>query len=299
VRITIEEVIQRIDGWKNKQVAYEPLGGGITNHNYKVSVDGETFVARIPGAETELFIDRDNELDCTAEAGRTGVAPELVYHLKPENVTVIRFIDARTLSTEEIAGNNDVIKRVIRSIRVIHEKAVFKKRFDPFATIRRYMDRYIGKYDVPVPPDIDWMLSLCADIEGAMHRNKPPDAACHNDYLSENFMDDGEKIWIIDWEYGGQGDPYFDLGDFAVEHPFRREQEELIIQEYCGALHRENLYRMLLYKIVSDLWWGLWATIQWKVSKIPFDFYAYANNRFDRLRGNAGDKDFNTWLDRV
>lgn len=299
MHITIEEVIQRIDDWKNKQVTCEPLGGGITNHNYKVSVDGETFVVRIPGAETELFIDRDNELDCSAEAGKTGVAPELVYHLKPENVTVIRFIDARTLSTEEIAGNNDVIRRIIRSIRVIHEKAAFKKRFDPFATIRKYMDRYVGKYDVPVPSDVEWMLSVCTDIEGAVHRNKPADVACHNDYLSENFMDDGDKIWIIDWEYGGRGDPYFDLGDFTVEHPFRREQEELIIQEYCGALHHEKLYRMLLYKIVSDLWWGLWAMIQWKVSKIPFDFYRYANNRFDRLRGNAGDKDYKKWLDQV
>lgn len=299
MHVTIEEAIHRIDDWKNKQVAYELLGGGITNHNYKVSVNGETFVVRIPGAETELFIDRDNELDCSAEAGKTGVAPEVVYHLKPENVSVIRFIHAKTLSTEEIAGNNDVIKRIIRSIKVVHDKATFESEFNPFETIRKYMDEYVGKYSVPVPSDIDWMLLLCSDIEKAMHRNKPADVACHNDYLSENFMDDGKKIWIIDWEYGGQGDPYFDLGDFAVEHPFHREQEELIIREYCGELKLEKYYRMLLYKIISDVWWGLWAMIQSRISKIPFDFYSYANNRFDRLRKNAEDKDYRKWLDRV
>jgi thiamine kinase-like enzyme len=254
-------VIGRIDDWNNKKVAYKLMGGGITNHNYKVSVDRETFVVRIPGAETELFIDRDNELDCSIEAGKTGVAPEVVYHLKPENVSVIRFIHAKTLSTREIAANSDIVRRIIRSVKVIHSKAMFQNRFDPFATIRKYMNEYMKKYDVPLPSDIDWMLSVCSDIEEAMQRNKPAEAACHNDFLSENFMDDGRKIWIIDWEYGGRGDPYFDLGDFAVEHPFVREQEELIIQEYCGEMEFDKLCRMLFHKITADLWWGLWAMI--------------------------------------
>jgi thiamine kinase-like enzyme len=161
------------------------------------------------------------------------------------------------------------------------------------------MNNYMEAYDVPLPSDIDWMLSKSKDIEKAMLRDAPMDVACHNDYLSENFMDDGEKIWIIDWEYGGRGDPYFDLGDFAVEHPFHREQEELIIREYCGTMKQNRLSRMLLHKIVSDLWWGLWAMIQYKVSKIPFDFYTYAQNRFERLRRNVRDRDFHTWLSQL
>jgi len=297
--ISIEEVIGKIKDWNDKNVKYEPLGGGITNHNYKVIVNGEAFVVRIPGAETEIFIDRENELNCSIEAGKTGVAPEVVYFIKPENVSVFRFINGKTLTTEEIAGSDELIKRIVGSIKIIHEKARFKKRFDPFETIRKYMNEYIEKYNAPLPNDIEWMLKVSSQIEKAMLRNKPPDVACHNDYLSENFMDDGKKIWIIDWEYGGYGDPYFDLGDFAVEHPFSREQEELIIKEYCGEMNFEKLSRMLLYKIVSDLWWGLWAMIQSKVSRIDFDFYTYGNNRFERLRNNAKDKDFNKWMDSV
>ncbi len=297
--ISIEEVIGKIKDWNDKNVKYEPLGGGITNHNYKVIVNGEAFVVRIPGAETEIFIDRENELNCSIEAGKTGVAPEVVYFIKPENVSVFRFINGKTLTTEEIAGSDELIKRIVGSIKIIHEKAKFKKRFDPFETIRKYMNEYIEKYNAPLPNDIEWMLKVSSQIEKAMLRNKPPDVACHNDYLSENFMDDGKKIWIIDWEYGGYGDPYFDLGDFAVEHPFSREQEELIIKEYCGEMNFEKLSRMLLYKIVSDLWWGLWAMIQSKVSRIDFDFYTYGNNRFERLRNNAKDKDFNKWIDSV
>jgi thiamine kinase-like enzyme len=299
VEITIEEVIDRIDDWKQRKVTFEVLGGGITNHNYKVSVDGENYVVRIPGAETELFIDRENELDCSVAAGKTGVAPEVVHHLKPENVSVFQFIQARTLSTGEIASDNKLVERIVQSIRVIHDNASFKRKFDPFETVRMYMDRYIPKYNVLLPDDIEWMLSLNSDIETAMQTNKPREVACHNDYLSENFMDDGENIWIIDWEYGGEGDPYFDLGDFAVEHPFSRDQEELIIRNYCDGLEKEKLYRMLLYKIVSDLWWGLWAMIQHKVSKIDFDFYTYANNRFERLRKNARDNDYEKWLEQV
>lgn len=297
--ISIEEVIGKIKDWNDKNVKYEPLGGGITNHNYKVIVNGEAFVVRIPGAETEVFIDRENELNCSIEAGKTGVAPEVVYFIKPENVSVFRFINGKTLTTEEIAGSDELIKRIVGSIKIIHEKAKFKKRFDPFETIRKYMNEYIEKYNAPLPNDIEWMLKVSSQIEKAMLRNKPPDVACHNDYLSENFMDDGKKIWIIDWEYGGYGDPYFDLGDFAVEHPFSREQEELIIKEYCGEMNFVKLSRMLLYKIISDLWWGLWAMIQSKVSRIDFDFYTYGNNRFERLRNNAKDKDFNKWMDSV
>jgi len=296
--LTIEEVISRICEWKDKEVRYELLGGGITNHNYTVRIDGKPFVVRIPGAGTDLFIDRNNELDCSIEAGKTRVAPKVLFHLKPENVSVFQFINGKTLTTPEIAGNNGLIKRIVMAIKGIHEKAVFKSEFNPFDTIRKYI-KYVNKYDAPLPDDINWMLSLSDSIEKEMEKDKPTDVACHNDYLSENFLDDGNKIWIIDWEYGGMCDPFFDLGDFAVEHPFTREQEELIIQEYCGELQVHRLYRMLLVKIISDLWWSIWAMIQSKISKIDFDFYTYGNGRFDRLRRNASDKDFKKWLKGV
>ncbi len=292
------EIISRIDEWKGKEIRWEPLGGGITNHNYTVYVDDEKYVMRIPGAGTDIFIDRDNELECSIEAGKTGVTPRVLHHLKPENISVVQFIQGKTLTTDEITGNNSLITRIVSAIRVIHEKAAFKKRFDPFQTVRDYMD-YVKKYDAPLPSDFDRMLGISEEIESAMKKNPLQDVACHNDYLSENFLDDGKEIWIIDWEYGGRGDPYFDLGDFAVEHPFLQEQEELIITEYCGELKNNRLYRMLLYKIVSDLWWSVWAMIQSRISTLEFDFYAYGNGRFERLRINAGNPDYRKWLGGV
>jgi thiamine kinase-like enzyme len=303
----IDSILSRIDDWKGRNIRYEPLGGGITNHNYTVYVDGTPYVLRVPGTGTDLFIDRENELACSMEAGKTGVSPKLLYHLKPEYISVVQYINGRTLKTSEIASSDTLIKRIVRSIRVIHENAVFEKPFDPFGTVRRYLG-FVEKYDAPLPGDIDRMLTLSERIESALAAGRPPNVACHNDYLSENFLDDGEKIWIIDWEYGGMGDPYFDLGDFAVEHPFSGEQEKLIIEEYIGSAGlahgaaavagapEAGLHRMLLYKIVSDLWWGIWAMIQHRISNINFDFHAYGTARFDRLRRNAGDPDFEKWI---
>jgi thiamine kinase-like enzyme len=295
---SIEQILPLIDDWKNKKPTFELLGGGITNHNYAVTVDGEKFVVRIPGVGSDLFVNRSNELECSVQAARTGISPEVVYHIRDEDVSVIRFINGRTLRTAEIAGNDHLIRRIVQAVKIIHRDARFSSLFSPFQTVSVYLG-HSKRYEVPLPSDLDWMVETVNRIERVMARNRPPYTACHNDYLSENFSDDGERIWIIDWEYGGNGDPFFDLGDFAVEHPFSREQEELIIREYCGRIETSRLYRMLLHKVVSDLWWGLWAMIQTGISQIDFDFLTYGQNRFERLRRNARHLEFETWIDGV
>ena len=115
-------------------------------------------------------------------------------------------------------------------------------------------------------------------------RDTPAPAACHNDLLSENFLiDKGGRMWLIDWEYGGMTDPYFDLGDFCTEHPFSREEEQLILTTYCGEMVEARYYRMLLHKLIADLWWSIWAMIQCKLSTIDFDFYEYGMGRVRRF----------------
>jgi thiamine kinase-like enzyme len=298
MHVDISEVIGRIEAWRGKKVTCNPLGGGITNHNYTVQVGDDTFVVRIPGEGTDIFIDRDNELQCSRAAGEAGVAPRVLYHLKPENITVVPFIRGRTLTTQEIVRDNELIQRVVHAIKTVHDKVSFTNIFNPFETVRRYMG-YVERYDAPLPDDFPWMEERVRCIEEVLNRNPLEMVACHNDYLSENFLDDGKKIWIIDWEYGGLCDPFFDLGDFGVEHPFTREQEELIIREYCGGMDHAKMSRMLLYKIISDYWWSVWAMIQSRISKIKFDFYVYGNRRFDRMRQNMEDPDFNKWLKKV
>ena len=304
--LTPEAAIARIPDWQGLDVKYETLGGGITNHNYVVTVSGRAdlpwggkYVMRIPGQGSDLFIDREVEHKNALSASEAGVSPPVLYSLEPEMCTVVPFIDAQTMHPEDLAGHPDRLEKVVDAVRQYHDKATFVNDIYVFDMIREYLEK-ARSVDASFPDDIDWMLALGDDIEQAMKRNPPADVACHCDLLSENFMLEASgRMWVIDWEYGGQSDPYFDLGDFCVEHPLSEDEERFIITRYCGAFDEVAYARMMLHKIVADLWWSIWAMIQVRKSKLDFDFYEYGMNRVRRLHENAAKPAFPSWLETV
>lgn len=304
--LTPEAAIARIPDWNGLDVQIETLGGGITNHNYVLTVTGRAdlpwggkYVMRIPGRGSDLFIDREVEHKNALSASQAGVSPPVLYSLEPEMCTVVPFIEAQTMHPEDLAGHRDRLEKVVDAVRQYHDKATFVNDIYVFDMIREYMDMARG-VDAPFPDDIDWMLALGDDIEQAMKRNAPASVACHCDLLSENFMlEESGRMWVIDWEYGGQTDPYFDLGDFCVEHPLSEDEERFIITRYCGAFDEVAYARMMLHKIVADLWWSIWAMIQVRQSKLDFDFYEYGMNRVRRLHENAAKPAFPSWLETV
>ncbi len=304
--ISAEDVIARIDDWKGRDVRYEELGGGITNRNYVVTVDGEPgapgvgrFVLRIPGEGTETFIDRTRELVNHAAAAAAGVAPPLLHVVQPGDCTVVPFIPGETMHPESLAGHPDRLEKVVAAMRTYHDKAVFADEVRLFDMVRSYL-RMAQQVNAPRPEETDWMLEQGRLIEAAMERDQPAFTACHNDLLSENFIlaPDG-KMWVIDWEYGGMNDPYFDLGDFCVEHPLSVEEEKLVLTAYCGGMDEHRYARMQLHKLVADLWWSIWAMIQASMSTLDFDFYEYGMNRIRRFQSNAADPDYEAWLESV
>jgi thiamine kinase-like enzyme len=301
--LTPEAVISRIDEWRGRDVRLEPLGGGITNHNFVVFVDGgpeqggARYVMRIPGEGTDLFIDRDNERLCCIAAAAVGVSPKVVHAV--DHALVIAFVDGETMHPESLAGHPERLTQVVELVRRMHERATFPNEIHVFDMIRRYTQtaREVG---APFPDDFDWMVETADRIEAAMEHHKPALAACHNDLLSENFLvEKSGKMWIIDWEYAGMTDPYFDLGDFCVEHPFTPAEEELILTAYCGEMVEQRYCRMMLHKLTADLWWSIWAMIQTKLSTIDFDFFEYGMNRVRRFRTNAAHPDYERWIARV
>jgi thiamine kinase-like enzyme len=294
-----DSIISRVDIWKGKEVKHEILSGGITNPLFKCTVDGKGYVLRIPGEGTDMFIDRKNERSATTAAANCGVAPKILSTVMPEDAVVIPFIEGEVMHPQTIAENDQHITAITEIMKKVHTEAVFDRETYVFDMIRKYA-QWVKDVDGFFPHDYDWMQNISDRIEKAMDRNKPALAPCHNDVLSENFIFDGDgKMWLLDWEYGGMNDPYFDLGDFAIEHPFSREQEELIIKVYCGDLQEDKLYRLLLHKLTADLWWSLWAMIQVKISKLDFDFYQYGIDRYARFRMNYYDRDFETWINGV
>ena len=301
-KLTPESAVARVDEWRGKDVAIQEIGGGITNHNYLITVDegrGGKYVLRIPGAGTDAFIDRDRELGNHISAAEAGVSPPVLYLLEPEKCTVVPFLTGETMHPESLAGHRDRLILVVDAMKAYHDKATFSNDTAVFPMIRDYL-RMAAEVDAWFPEDWPRLMAIGDEIEQAMARDVPAPVACHNDLLSENFILDGNgKMWVIDWEYGGMNDPYFDLGDFCVEHPLSREEEQLIITRYCGGMDERRFHRMLLHKIVADLWWSIWAFIQERVSKLDFDYRAYGNARLDRLRANAADRDYGTWLETV
>ncbi len=230
--ISVEDVVARIDEWQDKDVLCQELGGGITNRNYVATVLGGPdepgvgkFVIRIPGEGTDTFIDRTRELSNHRAAAAAGVTPPLLHVIQPGDCTVVPFIEGETMHPESIAGHPDRLEKIVAAMRTYHDKAVFTNEIRVFDMIREYlhMAKDVG---APRPAETDWMLEQGGRIEAAMQRDAPAFTACHNDLLSENFIlaPDG-KMWVIDWEYGGMTDPYFDLGDFCVETPLTEAEE--------------------------------------------------------------------------
>jgi thiamine kinase-like enzyme len=304
--LTPEAAIARIPDWDGLDVRFETLGGGITNHNYVITVTGRDdlpwggkYVMRIPGLGTELFVDREVEHKNALSASDAGVSPPILHSLEPEMVTVVPFITAQTMHPEDLAGHHDRLEKVADAIRQYHDRATFVNEIYVFDMIREYLEM-ARRLDAPLPDEMPELLALCDRIEEAMKRSTPPSVACHCDLLSENFMlDESGKMWVIDWEYGGQTDPYFDLGDFCVEHPLSEDEERFIIERYCGSFDESRYARMMLHKIVADLWWSIWAMIQVRQSKLDFDFHEYGMNRIRRLRENAAKPAFPSWLETV
>src|SRR5450759_2466604 len=170
--ISVEDVIARIDEWKGRDVRCEELGGGITNRNYVVTVDGDPgaaavgrFVLRIPGEGTEAFIDRTRELNNHAAAAAAGVTPPLLHVIQPGDCTVVPFIPGETMHPESIAGHPDRLEKIVAAMRTYHEKAVFANEIRLFDMVRQYL-RMAQDVNAPRPEETAWMLVLTAYCGG-------------------------------------------------------------------------------------------------------------------------------------
>jgi len=300
MKLTVpESIISRVSIWKGKEVEHKSLSGGLSNINFTCTVENKKFVLRIPGEGTEVFIDRGNEKGAILATSQLGVSPDLLGIVIPENAMVLPFVEGEVMNPGVIAADNGIIVKIVNVLKKVHTGAVFEKRTYVFDMIREYT-KLARQKDAFFPHDFDWMCHVADKIEKAMDRNKPELAACHNDVLSENFiLDESGKMWLLDWEYCGMNDPFFDLGDFAVEHPLSRKQEEMIAETYCGEMLPHQLYRILLHKLTADLWWSLWAMIQNQTSNLDFDYYGYGIGRYARFRENYYDPGFDTWLSEV
>ncbi len=295
----LSPILQRIPQFNAaKSIEVKELPGGITNKNYKITADGDCFVLRLGGNETHyLGIDRKIEYECSLLASQIGVAPEPTAFLEPEGYIVARFISGKGIPAEEI-GTEENIRRVLESIKAYHTLDFFPGSFSPFRVAEEYA-KTAHSFNVKLPDKMEWYLEKSREIEKAMYRELLQPRPCHNDLLNGNFIDDGTRIRILDWEYAGMGDIFFDLGNFAVQHDFDDEQDEILLKAYFSEPTVSQRARQKLMKIMSDLREGMWSQVQLGVSKLDFDYAGYGQKYFDRFEENTSGDKYQKWLNEV
>jgi thiamine kinase-like enzyme len=278
---TIEEVLARASVWKGRPTAVSELSGGLTNTNYLVDAEGDRYVVRIPGASTELLaVDRANERHNAAAASTTGVSPRIVEVLEDIDVMVIEFIEGTTMSSERLRSP-EMAPRIAASLRRLHAGPRFLNDFDMFRLTEFYL-RVCAEHDVQIPDGFAEHRDDVAAIERALSARTLPTVPCHNDLLASNYIDDGVQLWIVDFEYSGNNDPTFELGDTAQECGFDADLRALLCEAYFREATPALMARMDLQAVMADVGWTLWAAIQAKISSIDFDFWGWAEERWAR-----------------
>ncbi len=294
----IDEVISRVLNWKGKSISIQPIVGGLTNSNYKVLVDGKPYFVRVPGEKTELLaVDRRNEYFNSLAAAQAGVGPQVHYYVPEYQAMVLEYLDGVTMSNASLAEAG-MPTRIAQAIKCLHAGPRFLTDFNMF----RLTEYYLGicqQHGIHIPQGYPSRLPTIRRIEDAMSVHPLPVVPCNNDLLAENYIDDGRAIRIIDYEYSGNNDPCFELGNTCQELKYNDELIAQVCLAYFGSWREDMISRMKLNMIMSDVGWALWAAIQANISKIDYDFWGWAIERWGRAVEKMDSPEFPTWLENV
>jgi thiamine kinase-like enzyme len=283
-----ERIAERV--WPGSVRSIEALTGGITNRNFRVELTtGEQVVLRVGGKDTALLgIDRSIEHEATRAASALGLAPDVIRFVQPQGYLVTRFVEGAPISEDEVR-KPDKLREVATALRRFHEGDAIPGRFDSFRVVEAYHDT-AAERGVTSPPAYTEAKKIADRVEEA--RGVQPAVPCHNDLLNANFIYDGDRLWIVDWEYAGMGDRFFDLANFSVNHELTDDENEELLQAYFGEVDEEDVRALILMRFMSDFREAMWGVVQQAISELDFDFASYADSHFERLQATAEDPVF-------
>lgn len=286
--IEVRAIMADIPAFNTYKGSIERLGG-LTNRVYRMGDN----VLRIPGQGTEEYINRANEAASAVIAANAGVSPAVLHADPKSGVMVTKHITATTMTPENFKSRLGAPARAGMALHKLHISGnEFPFRFELFAMIDDYL-KVLSTKTVDLPDGYTQVVREAETIRKALAKNPAPLVPCHCDPLCENFLDDGTRMWIVDWEYCGMNDPMWDLGDLSVEGGFTHEQDLEMLYAYFGnEPPKQDYARMVIYKAMCDLLWTLWGLIQHANQNPADDFMAYALSRFDRCKRLMGSSDF-------
>jgi thiamine kinase-like enzyme len=282
----VTTILERVPGWNGRAHVVGTLDGGLTNRNVLVDVSGERFVVRLAGADTHLLgIDRNVERIANERAAGLGFAAEVVAFVEPECSLVTRFVTGETLSAADVTEPRR-LAQIGAALRAFHESGPLPGVFDCFRVPAQHREAAETR-GVAIPPEYELASERAAEIEAAFAASAEPRRPCHNDLLAANFIGSGERLVILDWEYAGMNDRYFDLGNLATNNELDDDAEFALLEHYFGSVTPRHRARLALMKIMSDFREAMWAVVQQGISSLDHDYVDYARKNFERLLSNA------------
>ena len=289
----IKTVLHSLPGWSSAQISLRVLSGGITNRNFVADIDGSEFVIRIPGERTEVLgINREHERNASQRAADLAIAPEIACELSGFNTLITKFVNGKHLKESEFT---DRLPEVIDLVKRFHNGG----KIDGSFPIHRIVEAHVRDAQVngvEAPKLWDSLHAVSLRIESAFAKSPENTVACHNDLLPTNVLFDSDRTWLLDFEYAGMNNLYFDLGNLSVNTELDEAGDEVVLTHYFGGVTSQRWAKLQLMKIMSELREGLWAVVQQAISTLDTNFVAYADSRLINCERLATAQSFERYL---
>ena len=295
------DVVARLDAvplFSGRRLALTRLTGGLTNVNYRVDVDGRSYVARLSSPSGDLLaIDREAEYRHSVAAAAGGAAPAVAAYVPGAGVLVVDWVEGRTLTEDDVRTERN-LPRIAAAARQLHAGPRFTTDFDMFVVQRRYLEVVTTRGFRLQPGYLDHLPAVDR-IRAALARRPLPTVPCNNDLLPANIIDAGDRLWLIDYEYSGNNDPCFELGNIWSESNLDVDLLEPLVTAYFGRASRSLTARARLLGLMSKYGWTLWASIQDAVSRLDVDFWSWGTEKYDRAVAEFGGADLPRLIEEV
>jgi thiamine kinase-like enzyme len=294
----LDAVIAAVPEWRGHEPTITPIEAGRTNRNYRVEVGSATFFLRLSHEDTALLgIDRVAEYEAALAAAASGVGPEVVAHLPEHGCLITAWVAGEPLAEGDMEQES-VLADVARVVSTIHAGPALPATFDAFRIVEAYR-RVSAERGVPIPEAYEPAHAHAERIEAAFARAPVPARPCHNDLLSDNFLRGTDGFWLVDYEYSGMGDPFFDLGNLSINNGLSEASQETLLRLMFGEPTQAHRARLQLMRIMSDYREAMWGVIQQGLSTLDIDYVAYADRHFERLLRSMADERFERWLEQA
>ena len=296
MKLSINRLIKFIPEWDGKSIKVNPINGGITNINYEVIVDKKSFFLSIPSTNSELLnIDYKNKYYNNKICGEINISPKVTHFIESENFLVTEFINSKHSSLDIFQSFNE-IERLVKNIKCLHSAKPFLKNFNMFNRISSYQN-ILKRYCVP--QQLNRYVNNIKSLQDKLYLPNHKLVPCHNDLLSENIIIKDNKIFIIDFDYSGNNDPCFELGNLSVEMEYDDNQINELVKSYYGEVNENVFSRVNLQGIVSDIGWSLWSYIQAENSNLNFDYKTHATYRLERAINKMESNEYELWKNNI